>query len=175
MTTARPIDEAPARTILRHAADLMRLAWPVMLSRAGILVMAFVDIAMLGRGEGVFAFAFGTLGVGAAVLMVLGAPRLLATDWASLPWLVWLCLGYLVIFASFGSISLLQYGSMRLKAAKVMAYTYMTPTFVLLWELALTGRLPTAIVLPGIALTVVALLILLREGQVSPVPRPFGS
>jgi len=30
-------------------SDLMRLAWPVMLSRAGILIMAFADIAMLGR------------------------------------------------------------------------------------------------------------------------------
>lgn len=132
-------------------------------------------VQKLGRGEGVFAFAFGTLGVGAAMLMVLGAPRILATDWAALPWLVWLGLGYLVIFASFGSISLLQYASMRLKAAKVMAYTYMTPSFVILWELALTGGLPTAAVLPGVALTVLALLILLREGRISPVARPSGS
>jgi MATE family multidrug resistance protein len=35
--------------VWRHFADLLRLAWPVMLSRAGILVMAFCDIAMLGR------------------------------------------------------------------------------------------------------------------------------
>ncbi|MEM8758916.1 MAG: MATE family efflux transporter [Pseudomonadota bacterium] len=35
--------------LTRHMSDLMRLAWPVMLSRAGILVMAFADIAMLGR------------------------------------------------------------------------------------------------------------------------------
>ena len=33
----------------RHVLDLLTLAWPVMLSRAGILVMAFADIAMLGR------------------------------------------------------------------------------------------------------------------------------
>lgn len=32
-----------------HLGDLLRLAWPVMLSRAGILAMAFCDIAMLGR------------------------------------------------------------------------------------------------------------------------------
>ena len=35
--------------VRRHVADLLRLAWPVMLSRAGILIMAFCDIAMLGR------------------------------------------------------------------------------------------------------------------------------
>ena len=32
-----------------HLSALARLAWPVMLSRAGILLMAFADIAMLGR------------------------------------------------------------------------------------------------------------------------------
>ena len=46
---------APARIVLfrahlrRHLSELSRLAWPVMLSRAGILVMAFADVAMLGR------------------------------------------------------------------------------------------------------------------------------
>ena len=35
-----------------HITDLLRLAWPVMLSRAGILTMAFCDIAMLGRYGG---------------------------------------------------------------------------------------------------------------------------
>ncbi len=38
-----------ARRVWRHFQDLLKLAWPVMLSRAGILVMAFCDIAMLGR------------------------------------------------------------------------------------------------------------------------------
>lgn len=32
-----------------HTGALLRLAWPVMLSRAGILIMALVDIVMLGR------------------------------------------------------------------------------------------------------------------------------
>ncbi len=52
--------------IRRHVADLLRLAWPVMLSRAGILVMAFVDIAMLGRyGPG----APGLMGLGVAIFV----------------------------------------------------------------------------------------------------------
>lgn len=45
----------PARPFLPrligHTGDLWHLAWPVMLSRAGILAMAFADIAMLGRYE----------------------------------------------------------------------------------------------------------------------------
>jgi len=44
-----PVRETFLRRTLRHLGELLRLAWPVMLSRAGILVMAFCDIAMLGR------------------------------------------------------------------------------------------------------------------------------
>jgi len=46
---AVPRDESVPAKALRHSTDLLRLAWPVMLSRAGILVMAYADIAMLGR------------------------------------------------------------------------------------------------------------------------------
>jgi multidrug resistance protein, MATE family len=58
--------EGTGPKILRHVQDLLRLAWPVMLSRAGILVMAFVDIAMLGRyGLG----APGVAGLGIAIFV----------------------------------------------------------------------------------------------------------
>lgn len=59
-------DEAVGPKILRHSSDLLRLAWPVMLSRAGILMMAFADIAMLGRyGEG----AVGISNLGIAIFI----------------------------------------------------------------------------------------------------------
>jgi MATE family multidrug resistance protein len=58
--------EGTGPKIQRHVQDLLRLAWPVMLSRAGILVMAFVDIAMLGRyGLG----APGVAGLGLAIFV----------------------------------------------------------------------------------------------------------
>lgn len=130
-------------------------------------------VQKLGRGEGVFAFAFGTLAVGALILGILGAPRIFATEWTEVPLRVWLVLVYLAVFASFASISLLQFASMRLKAAKVMAYTYLTPSFVILWEFALSGSLPTAMLLPGIGLTFAALAILLHEDRVSGRPSAF--
>ncbi len=52
---------------------------------------------------------------------------------------------------------------MRLPSAKVMAYTYLTPSWVILWEIALGKGAPTGLILIGIALTVVALLLLLRD------------
>jgi len=53
--------EAFGARLVRHVSDLLRLAWPVMLSRAGMLVMAFVDIIMLGRysAEAIGAFNLG--------------------------------------------------------------------------------------------------------------------
>ena len=68
-----------------------------------------------------------------------------------------------MLFSGVASISLLQIGSMRLKAAKVMAYTYLTPSFVILWEIALGGSAPSALILCGVALTIVALLLLLQR------------
>ena len=52
---------------------------------------------------------------------------------------------------------------MRLASAKVLAYTYLTPGWVILWELAFGHGLPGAMVLPGVALTFVALAMLLRH------------
>ncbi|MXQ09465.1 EamA family transporter [Alphaproteobacteria bacterium GH1-50] len=122
-------------------------------------------VAKLSRGEGVFAFAAGTAAGGAVLVGLLGFRQIVSTDWAALPATVWATLAYLVIFASAASISLIQFASRRLKAAKVMAYTYLVPSFVILWELVLTGGLPPALVLPGVALTVLALMLLLREGR----------
>ena len=51
------------------------------------------------------------------------APAWLATDWAALPAIVWITLAYIVVFATMVSSYLLAFASLRLPAAKVMAYT----------------------------------------------------
>jgi MATE family multidrug resistance protein len=68
-TPVQAIDiERLAPRVRRHFTDLLRLAWPVMLSRAGILVMAFCDIAMLGRyGIG----AIGEINLGVSIFVPL--------------------------------------------------------------------------------------------------------
>ena len=122
-------------------------------------------VPVLNRGEHVLVFTFGTMLGGTVVVGAFGLTRIAATDWGSLPTLVWIVLGYLVIFASGTSIALVQYASFRLKAAKVMAYTYLIPSWVILWELVLAGAVPQAILLPGVGLTIIALTILLREDR----------
>ena len=46
-----------------------------------------------------------------------------------------------------------------------MAYTYLVPTWVILWQVALGHGTPPLVVGVGIALTVVALWLLLHQGR----------
>ena len=120
-------------------------------------------VRKLNRGEHVVVFTFGTLLAGAVMLTVVGWRDLVATDWGGLRPIVWITIGYVAVFASAATFTLLQFASMRLPSAKVMAYTYLTPSWVMLWDLALGGALPPGLVLLGIGLTIVALLLLLRD------------
>jgi MATE family multidrug resistance protein len=69
---ALPAGETFGARLGRHLAALGALAWPVMLSRAGILVMSVVSVAMLGRHSTV-ALAEAALAIGLFIpVMVTG-------------------------------------------------------------------------------------------------------
>lgn len=120
-------------------------------------------VRKLNRGEPTLVFTFGTMLAALLILLVAGAPAIRATAWADLPPLVWLVLLYLALFASAATFVLLQYAAMRLPSAKVMAYTYLTPSWVIGWEMILGHDLPPVLILAGIALTILALALLLKD------------
>ena len=120
-------------------------------------------VRRLNRGEGPAIFAFGTLVAGGAILTVYGWGALLETDWSALPPRVWIALVYVAVFASAVTIVLLQFATLRLPSAKVMAYTYLTPSWVIVWEIGLGNGAPGWVVMVGVALTVLALFLLLRD------------
>ena len=120
-------------------------------------------VRRLNRGESALVFTFGTLLAGFVLLALWGWRAVLATDWAHLPAIVWICLAYVAIAASAMTFVLLQYAALRLPAAKVMAYTYLVPTWVILWEIAMGHGVPPVQVLAGIGLTMVALGLLLKD------------
>jgi drug/metabolite transporter (DMT)-like permease len=120
-------------------------------------------VRRLNRGESATVFTFGTLVAGFLWLVLWGGPAALDTDWTTLPAIVWICLAYIAIAASALTFVLIQYAAMRLPAAKVMAYTYLVPSWVILWELALGHGHPPATTLIGVALTMAALALLLKE------------
>lgn len=120
-------------------------------------------VRKLNRGESPVVFTFGMLIAGGVLLSLWAAPALAATDWAGLPPVVWVTLAYVSVFASAASFLALQYATLRLPSAKVMAYTYLTPSWVIGWELALGQGAPGWVILAGVAATVLALLILLKH------------
>jgi drug/metabolite transporter (DMT)-like permease len=118
---------------------------------------------MLNRGEPPMVQTGLTLGAGLLMLLAYGAGDIAATEWSHLPAIVWITILYTAVFAGATTVTLLQYAAMRLPSAKVMAYTYLTPAWVILWQLALGQGAPPLLVLPGVALTVVALGLLLKD------------
>ncbi len=120
-------------------------------------------VRRLNRGEPALVFTFGMLVAGALVLIVFGWRDLRATDWLGLKPIVWIGLFYLSVCASSFTFVLLQFAAMRLPAAKVMAYTYLVPTWVIVWEIALGRGWPSGLILVGVALSIVALIMLLKD------------
>ncbi len=119
----------------------------------------------LNRGEPPVVTTTLILAAGTVLIGVYGWRDLIDTDWGSLPSIVWLTLIYISVFASAGAFMLLQFASQRLPASKVMAYTYLTPSWVLLWEIGLGHGVPPIWVLGGVALTILALAILLKPEE----------
>jgi drug/metabolite transporter (DMT)-like permease len=122
-------------------------------------------VRKLNRGEPAVVFTFGMMVAGTVLLTAYAWPAVIATDWAALPGIVWVTLVYVAVAASAMTFVLLQYATLRLPSAKVMAYTYLVPSWVILWEVALHGSVPPGLVLAGVILTALALLLLLKEEQ----------
>ncbi|WP_103258642.1 DMT family transporter [Tabrizicola aquatica] len=120
-------------------------------------------VRKLNRGEPAVVFTFGMMVAGTLLLAIYAWPAVVATDWAALPGVVWVTLVYVAVAASALTFVLLQYATLRLPASKVMAYTYLVPSWVALWELVLHGLVQPGLVLVGVAMTVLALGLLLKE------------
>ncbi|MFT4742713.1 MAG: drug/metabolite transporter (DMT)-like permease [Yoonia sp.] len=120
-------------------------------------------VRKLNRGESALVFTFGTLVAGAALLTVVGWFDIISTPWLALPTVVWVTIVYTAVFASAATFTLLQFAALRLPSSKVMAYTYLTPAWVIVWNVGLGAALPPLAVGFGVAMTIVALVLLLRD------------
>ena len=118
-------------------------------------------VRRLNRGEPVVVFTFGTIIAGMVLLTLAGSKAILATDWTALPDIVWITIAYLAVFATAGSFMMVQYATLRLPSSKVMAYGYLVPSFVIVWEGVSGHGWVSASVLLGAGATVLGLVILL--------------
>ena len=130
----------------------------------GCVAHAFMPILFRGlnRGENPVMVTFGLLVSGALILCLFGAGEIIQTDWKGLPGLVWITIFYVAVFATAVTSVCLQFASMHLPVANVMAYTYLTPTWVLLWEILLGHDMPPFWIWGGVLLTAVSVIVLLR-------------
>jgi len=118
-------------------------------------------IKKLHRGENVLVMTFWVLVFGALLLAPFGLPKLVAENWLVMDGRVYLGLLYLALFNTAGTFFLAKFASVRLPPAKVMAYTYLTPGFVVVFA-AFGNQLPSLSVVAGIGVTIMAMVLLHR-------------
>lgn len=117
-------------------------------------------VRRFNRGEPVTAFTFWTLLATGLCIALYGAGEIVRTDWGALPGIVWLTIGYLSVFTTAGTFFLLQFASMRLPASKTLAYGYLTPSFIILFEGMIGHGWVSASIAAGAAVTVAGLVIM---------------
>lgn len=110
--------------------------------------------------EPLAAFTLWTLVGTGLCIAVYDAGGVLATDWGSLPPVVWIAILYLAVMTTAGTTFLVQFGAMRLPAAKVLAYTYLTPSFIIVYEGLLGHGWASPAVLAGALMTVLGLAVM---------------
>ncbi len=124
------------------------------------------SVRYLHQGESLLSLTFWTTILGAVMLGVYGYSALSSAAWTTLGAPVWLGIAHLVVACTVITFYLIQYASLHLPSAKVMAYVYLTPVCVALYEALLGNGWPEMPVWFGVLLIVIAMLTLqlfLRE------------
>ena len=119
-------------------------------------------IKRLHRDEPVLVQTFWTLVAAALWLVPASNVKLWRTDWLSVEPLVWGGIVYLAIFSTIVTFFLTQYTTLRIGPTRVQAYSYALPAIVLLLDLALGKSAPPLMTIPGLAIVLVASLVVQR-------------
>lgn len=117
-------------------------------------------VKKFNRGEPIAYFTFWTLTATGACVALYGVGEIAATDWTSLPAIVWITIVYLAVFATAATFFLLQVASMRLPVSKVFGYSYLTPSFIIVIEGLAGAGWTSPGVLVGALVTVMGLVVL---------------
>ncbi len=89
-----------------------------------------------------------------------GAPGIISTDWTALPPVAWMAIVYLALFSGTITFLLMQFSAQRMPASKMLAYGYLVPVFVILYEGLLgNGWVPVSVMI-GAFVTCLGLVVL---------------
>jgi len=118
---------------------------------------------LLHRGEPMVIMTFWILVTGSCWLLLLAGPRLLTLNWSEVSITVWFGVAYLALFTTVISFFLTQYATLFIGPTRVMAYSYLYPTLVLLLDVVLGNGWPGNHVVPGALVVLVAMYVIQRS------------
>lgn len=126
-------------------------------------------IRYFDAGAPALLISFWTILAGAMCLAIYGHAAILEAQWHAVPWTVYAGITHLALFTTAISFFLVQFASTRLPQARVMAYLYLVPVFIVLTEGLVHGLWPDASVLAGVGI-ITAAMIVLQAGSVPAGP-----
>lgn len=132
---------------------------------AGCFMMAAYTplVKKLHQQESMVVMTFWVLATGTVWLLLLSFTGLTAVDWQGVEIRVWAGIVYLAIFSTIITFYLTHIATLYLGPTRVMAYSYFYPAFVLVINWGLGKGLPSAIILPGVAVVTLATVVLQWE------------
>ncbi len=159
-------DSAALMALEIGTGDLMFLAGTAALAVYSALVK------VLHRGEPMARMTFWILATGSIWLFLLSLPNLGSIQWNKIPVAVFSGIAYLSIFTTIVTFFALQWSTTRIGPTRVVSYTFLNPALVLLIGLACGENLPSSVTWPGVALTIIATVVL--QSNMSARERPAG-
>ena len=122
----------------------------------GVLIKRF------DRGEPTAIMTFWILMFSAVFYLIIAGKDLVASPWTTTGLEIYGWIVYLAVVSTVISFFMFQYATPRIGPTRVLAYSYFIPAFVLLIDWAIGRGLPPAMTLPGIAIVLIASLIIQR-------------
>jgi drug/metabolite transporter (DMT)-like permease len=117
-------------------------------------------LRLFNRGEPLTVLTFFTLLATTLWLAAYGAGEIIAADWSVLPPIFWWALAYLAVFPTAVTFFLLQFAALRLPSAKILAYGYLTPGLVIVYEGLAGFGWAAPIIIAGALITVLGVVVL---------------
>ncbi len=114
-------------------------------------------VRLLHRGEPMAVMTFWVLVTGCGWLFLLAGYRLFQVDWLNVPFFVWSGIAYLGFFTTTITFFLTQFAIPHIGPTRVMAYSYLYPSLVLVLDILLGHDWPGIKILPGVLIVLMAM------------------
>ena len=121
-------------------------------------------VKTLNEGESALEQTSNTMLVSAILLVIIDFKEIINTNWFSLSSLVWLSIAYLSVFATAVAFFIIQFSRNYLPSTYVMAYYYIVPMWVMLFEIVVLGTVvPLQLWIGCIAIICTFIIILIKD------------